>query len=234
MDFKHETEGEFALWRAPESGISFKLLDGVRAIRDGADLRLGSPQQSSVLAFILLTRGPVSIEQMADALWGEAVPPSGLGVIRTYLSRLRVLLADNAGNEVYTGQVVRETLRLYPPNWSLAHVARDDAMLGGTPVPKGTLAFTSQWATHRDARWYRDPEEFRPERWDPAGEAADLPEYAWFPFGGGPRGCPGNHYARMKAVLVLAVLAQRVRLDIEQAEIRPYPGAPVPARVHAI
>jgi cytochrome P450 len=124
----------------------------------------------------------------------------------------------------YTGQVVRETLRLYPPNWFLAHVAQDGATLGGAPVAKGTMVFTSQWATHRDARWYRAPELFRPERWDPAGETADLPEYAWFPFGGGPKKCPGNHNTRMKVVLVLAVLAQRVRLRIDWTCVRPYPG----------
>lgn len=139
----------------------------------------------------------------------------------------------------YTSQVVRETLRLYPPNWSLAHVARDGATLGGAPVAPGTMVFTSQWVTHRDARWYRAPEEFRPERWDPEGETAGLPEYAWFPFGGGPKKCPGSHYARMKIVLVLAVLAQRVRLSIDGAAVRPYPGmitspgGPVLASVHA-
>jgi cytochrome P450 len=137
----------------------------------------------------------------------------------------------------YTGQVVRETLRLYPPNWSLAHVAQDGATLGGAPVAKGTLVFTSQWATHRDERWYRTPELFRPERWNPAGETAHLPEYAWFPFGGGPKKCPGNHYTRMKVVLVLAVLAQRVRLRIGWTGVQAnrgmitFPDRPVFARV---
>ena len=84
-----------------EDEISCKLLDGVRVIHNGIDLPLGSPQQRTVLAIIVLSRGPVSIEQMADALWGETVPASAPGVIRTYLSRLRVLLADRTGNELF-------------------------------------------------------------------------------------------------------------------------------------
>jgi DNA-binding SARP family transcriptional activator len=98
---QNETNDQFAIPQPAEGGISFKLLDGVRAIHNGTDLPIGSPQQQSILALILLSRGPVSIEQMVDALWDDAVPASAPGVIRTYLSRLRCMLADKTGSELF-------------------------------------------------------------------------------------------------------------------------------------
>ena len=67
------------------------------------------------------------------------------------------------------------------------------------------------WVLHRDPRWFDAPEEFRPDRWLD-GLADRLPKNVYFPFGGGPRICIGNHFAVMEAVLVLATLARRVRL----------------------
>jgi cytochrome P450 len=88
------------------------------------------------------------------------------------------------------------------------------------------------WAIHRDARWFDDPEAFRPERW--ASDAARrLPRFAYLPFGGGPRQCIGNTFATMEAVLVLATIARRFRLalvpgltvtPVPYITLRPEPG----------
>jgi DNA-binding SARP family transcriptional activator len=96
----NEIDSPFVIPRLVEGAIHFKLLDGVQAIRNGTDLAIGAPQQRSVLALMLLSKGPVSIEQTADALWGEAVPPSARGAIRTYISRLRRLLVEETGSEM--------------------------------------------------------------------------------------------------------------------------------------
>ncbi|WP_256107425.1 cytochrome P450 [Streptomyces sp. ODS05-4] len=161
-------------------------------------------------AYYLLSRNPETYEAMqaevAEALGG------------------RTPTHEDCARLPYTEQVVKETLRLYPPSWSLAHIAKDGATVGGRAVEKGTLVFTSPWATQRDRRWYHRPEEFRPERWAPGGETAGLPDHAWFPFGGGPRICPGARYATVKTMLVLAVVAQRFRLDVTPWENPPYPG----------
>ncbi len=65
---------------------------------------------------------------------------------------------------------------------------------------------------HRDPRWFDDPESFRPERWAD-GLQEQLPRYAYFPFGGGPRICIGNNFALMEAALLLATIARKYRLD---------------------
>ncbi|MFE7412845.1 cytochrome P450 [Streptomyces laurentii] len=134
---------------------------------------------------------------------------------------------DDFTELAYTQAVVKETLRLYPAIWLTTAIAKEGATLGGAPVRPGTRVWSSQWATHRDGRWFREPLEFRPERWLAQADgtpAEDIPEYAWFPFGGGPRVCLGTRFAMVEAVLVLAVIARRFRLDLDPGEIRPVPS----------
>jgi cytochrome P450 len=85
--------------------------------------------------------------------------------------------------------------------------------LGGYRVKKGTTIFMSQWVSHRDPRWFPEPEEFRPERWED-GLAKRLPKYAYYPFGGGPRVCIGNTFALMEAAILLATVGQRYRFTM--------------------
>ena len=113
----------------------------------------------------------------------------------------------------YTGNVITESLRLYPAAWGLARVAIEDHELAGYPVKKGMGIAMAQWVVHRDPRWYDAPEAFRPERWE--GDLLKrLPRFAYFPFGGGPRQCIGNSFALMEATLLLATIAQKYRLRL--------------------
>jgi cytochrome P450 len=121
--------------------------------------------------------------------------------------------ADDVPNLRYTEWVVRESMRLYPPAWGIAREALADCEIGGYAVPKGTQLFMVQWLVHRDPRWFDDPEIFKPERWD-NDLIKHLPHCAYFPFGDGPRICIGNHFAMMEAVLLLATIARRFRLEI--------------------
>ena len=111
---------------------------------------------------------------------------------------------------VFTEQVVSEALRLYPPAWLISRRALEPCLLGGYTVPTRSIVVMSQWVTHRDARWFPEPERFDPGRWTPEFKAA-LPRYAFFPFGGGPRRCIGEGFAWMELVLLVARIAQRWR-----------------------
>ena len=107
------------------------------------------------------------------------------------------------------GDVVTESMRLYPP----ADVARPrgGGRLRGrrrTRSGRGTSVFMSQWVMHRDPRFFADPDAFRPQRWTDAFERS-LPRFAYFPFGGGPRVCIGQTFAMTEATLLLATLCQR-------------------------
>ncbi|HEX8199531.1 MAG TPA: cytochrome P450 [Isosphaeraceae bacterium] len=123
----------------------------------------------------------------------------------------------------YAEHVVTETLRVYPTVWLLGREAIEPWTIGGHPVPRGTTLYMSQWVVHRDPRFFEEPEAFRPERWDD-GLARRLPRYAYFPFGGGPRICIGQGFARMEAVLLLATIARRYRLALAPgATVTPLP-----------
>ena len=111
---------------------------------------------------------------------------------------------------VYTRRVLEETLRLYPPAYSLSRKALADDTVCGYQVRGGAVVYFSPYVTHRLSEFWPDPERFDPDRFTPEQVAA-RPRYAYFPFLGGPRQCIGNTFAMMESTLVLATLAQRHR-----------------------
>ena len=111
--------------------------------------------------------------------------------------------------------VVAESLRLYPPTWSIMRQTTTALTLGGYRLPSGAELFLPQWVVHRDERYWDEPTRFRPDRWH---EPSDRPQYAYFPFGGGPRHCIGQYVARLEMYLVLATMIGRVDLDVSTTE----------------
>jgi len=123
----------------------------------------------------------------------------------------------------FVERVVTEAMRLYPPAWIIGRRAIEPYSIGGYTAPARSIFLMSQWVTHRDARFYPEPDRFHPDRWTPAFKAA-LPPFAYFPFGGGPRRCIGESFAWMELVLVVATIAQRWRLQL----VPGHPVAPQP------
>ncbi|HEY1696894.1 MAG TPA: cytochrome P450 [Polyangiaceae bacterium] len=114
---------------------------------------------------------------------------------------------------VFADRIVRESMRLYPPAWSIGREAAEDVEVGGRRFPRGTWFWFLPWTMHRDARFFADPARFDPDRWE-GDFAKSLPRFAYFPFGGGPRQCIGNSFATMETILCLVTIAQRWRLDL--------------------
>jgi cytochrome P450 len=113
----------------------------------------------------------------------------------------------------YTEMVIKESMRLYPPAWGFSREAIEDVEIGGYFVPKGSIVGVMSYFTHRDPRWWEEPEAFKPERFSPENEP-NIPKYAYLPFGAGPRICIGNAFAMMEAQLILATVASRFRLTL--------------------
>jgi cytochrome P450 len=127
----------------------------------------------------------------------------------------------------YTESIIKETLRLYPPAFSFGRTPQEDIAFEIEPdqnrvsseksgfssyfFRKGASLIISTIAMHRLPEYYPEPEAFRPERW--AAGAPQPPKYAYLPFGGGPRVCLGNLFAMMEAQVILATMAQHVRLS---------------------
>jgi cytochrome P450 len=124
----------------------------------------------------------------------------------------------------YAERVIKESMRLYPPAWSLARTVVKELEIAGYRIPAGANVVMSTWIMHRDPRYFPHPTKFDPDRWL-SEKSQKLPRFAYFPFGGGPRQCIGNSFAMMEATLLLATIAQRF-------QFRAVPGhlvVPVPS-----
>lgn len=161
-------------------------------------------------AWFLLARHPeveAKLHEELDEVLADGRPPT----------------VDDLPRLLYANMIITETLRVYPTAWLLGREAMQPVEIGGYTAPKGTTMWMSQWVIHRDPRWFDEPDTFRPDRWAD-GLAKRLPRYAYFPFGGGPRICIGNHFAQMEAVLLLATIARRFRLIVPEGLVpRPIP-----------
>jgi cytochrome P450/SAM-dependent methyltransferase len=125
---------------------------------------------------------------------------------------------------VYTGRVLNEALRLYPPVWALGRRAIVDHEVDGYTIPTGSIVAVNPYVMHHDPRFYPDPFRFDPDRWTDE-ERGKRPKYAYFPFGGGPRLCLGESFAWLETRLVVAAFARRWRLRVAPGHrVEPAPG----------
>jgi cytochrome P450 len=118
---------------------------------------------------------------------------------------------DDLPNLPYARMVLEESMRLYPPAWSTSRQAHEADEVGGYRIPAGAILTISPYVTHRNPAFWDDPSRFEPARFAPE-RSAGRPDYAYFPFGGGPRRCVGSQFAMMEGQLALAMIARRFRL----------------------
>lgn len=135
----------------------------------------------------------------------------------------------------YTRMVLAESMRLYPPAWAVGRRAVSEFTAGDYRIPARSMVVMSQYITHRDSRFYPDPERFDPDRWLPEVASA-RPKFSYFPFGGGTRICIGEQFAWTEGILILATIAQKWKLrytgtgtpEIEpRITLRPRGGLPM-------
>ncbi|MFC4359708.1 cytochrome P450 [Halobium salinum] len=117
----------------------------------------------------------------------------------------------------YLERVLLETMRLYPPVYVMFRETKTDVRLGGYRVPEGAAIMLPQWVVHRSERWYDDPLEFDPDRWLPE-RRSERPQFAYFPFGGGPRHCIGRQFSLLEAKLIMGTVGQRYSLEYARDE----------------
>ncbi len=108
----------------------------------------------------------------------------------------------------FTLQVIKETLRLYPPAPIYVRDAVADDVLRDTAVPAGSRMMLFPYATHRHPDFWPEPERFDPDRWLPEVEEARHP-YAYHPFAAGQRICIGNNFSLLESHILTAILARR-------------------------
>src|SRR6185436_99095 len=121
---------------------------------------------------------------------------------------------EDLENLPYTRAFIDETLRLYPAAPGLSNrVALADDVVAGRKIKKGEMVIVFPWVLNRHRKLWDDPDRFDPSRFLP-GNNRDRSRFAYIPFGAGPRICIGMQMALAEAVIVLAGLVQRYRLEL--------------------
>ena len=111
----------------------------------------------------------------------------------------------------YTEKVFRESMRLYPPAWTLGRQALNDYKVDKYVIPAGSIILMSQYVMHHNPHYFSDPNLFYPDRWTKETKS-QLPRFSYFPFGGGIRGCVGEPFAWMEGILLLDTICHRWKM----------------------
>ena len=129
----------------------------------------------------------------------------------------------------YIEQIIKETLRLYPPIHAANRETNSDLNLQGCPVERGRRVMFSYYLTHRDERVWDDPEHFNPQRFE-KGKSRMYDSFSYLPFGGGPRNCIGAAFAQNEAKIILARILQSVDFELTHFNIKIHMGATLEPR----
>jgi cytochrome P450 len=147
------------------------------------------------------------------------------------------IIAGHIEQLVLTQQVLKESMRLYPPVPLMTRQAVADTRLGDHPIRAGSSVVMPIYAIHRHAKRWEDPDAFDPARFA-AGREAAIPRYQYMPFGAGPRICIGMGFAMMEATAMLATLLRHARFapvagrePAPVARVTLIPGGGMPLRV---
>ena len=197
---RHRQEGG-----APHDLLSMLAAEGLgdRELRDQVltMLLVGHETTASALAwtFYLLASHPwawTRLKEEVDRVLGGRVPTH-----------------DDLPGLVWTRQVLDESLRLYPPVWLIPRRAIAGDEVSGYPIPAGSEVLISPYVLHRHPEHWEKPDVFDPERFS-AERAVKRYRSVYIPFGAGPRACVGSALATLEAILILAMVAQRCRLEL--------------------
>jgi cytochrome P450 len=199
----------------------------------------GEKKDDDLLGILLQMQGQISKEHIRDEvltliLSGHETTANVMSWAFSYLAKnpqIRAELEKEADQAAWIDQsrspsyqeledsspiataILQESMRLAPPVWVAPRIAITDCVIDGVNIPKGAHVLVSQYVTHRDPKYFPNPQQWQPKRWlDPNFEKS-LPKGAYFPFGGGSRKCLGEYFAIAEARLILLMVAKRFRLD---------------------
>ncbi|MDE1155261.1 MAG: cytochrome P450 [Acidobacteriaceae bacterium] len=113
----------------------------------------------------------------------------------------------------YSTQVVQESLRLYPPFWMIDRIAMADDQVGDTFIAAGSTVIVHVYGAHHAPAHWPNADEFDPERFVKGSDKLRTP-FTYFPFGGGPRGCIGLHYAMLQILMILGEVLRKYEFTV--------------------
>jgi cytochrome P450 len=217
---------------------SDRLVDIAEAIINKR-IESNEKKDDDLLGILLQMRDQISNEHIRDEvltliLSGHETTANVMSWAFSYLaknSQVRKQLEDEADNATWIKEgrtptyleleesskvasaILQETMRLAPPVWVAPRIATTDCTIDGVKIPKGAHVLVSQYVTHRNPRFFPEPEKWQPDRWLDSNFEKSLPRGAYFPFGGGSRKCLGEYFALAEARLILLMVAKNFRLS---------------------
>lgn len=131
----------------------------------------------------------------------------------------RIRTADEAQQLILIRNLINETLRLYPPGWVVDRISLEDDSVHDFYIPKGTVWLIYIRGMHRHPEYWKDPDEFIPDRWnDPA-----INKEAFMPFGAGPRMCIGEHFAMMEMQMIIKDIIRKWKIELKSKYVEEKP-----------
>lgn len=206
-DAADDIAGAIIAARDPDTGEPFSREELIDQI--GVFFLAGHETTASVLTwtFFILSQQPAIVARMRHEI--EQVAGSA------------DITFEHTKKLVFTRNVFRETLRLYPPITFIPRVAAEATTIAGRKVKRGTMIMIAPWTIHRNQAFWPAADRFDPDRFSPEREGEVRPG-TYMPFGLGPRICVGAAFATVEASLILARLVQRYDLEAMDAErVRP-------------
>ncbi|MFJ7905768.1 cytochrome P450 [Kitasatospora sp. NPDC096204] len=191
------------------------LLTLLGRARDDDGERLDPAELRDQVLVFLLAGHETTATALAFALHLLAIHPEQRRLAR---EEARTVLAGRAPTAAdldalpYITRVLKEAMRLYPSAALGGRRAVEETVIDGYVIPAGAQVVVAPLVTHRHPDHWEEPERFDPDRFLPEAERARH-RYAWFPFGGGPRACIGQHFSMLEAVLALGVLLRDFELE---------------------
>ncbi|MEU7952817.1 cytochrome P450 [Micromonospora chalcea] len=210
----------------------YEIVDRIIADRQGRAVGEG---KEDLLSRLFAAEDPetgqaLSIEEIRDQvlvflLAGHETTSAGLAFTMHLLGRHpdvqeRVAAEAATGDGELVRAAVLEGMRLYPPVYSMERMSETDVVVSGHRIPANTKVVLAPWVTHRHPEFWPDPERFEPDRFLGRQER---PRYAYFPFGGGPRSCIGEHFALLEMTVLLSALLARYRVDTRDERLELVP-----------
>jgi cytochrome P450 len=165
--------------------------------------------------FYLLSQNPTVEDKMYDELCSVLRNADDIGKDSSSnsisSSKKRIPRIEDVPKLEYTEKVFRESMRLYPPAWTIGRQTINDYKIAKYVIPAGSIILMSQYVMHHNPRYFSDPDLFYPDRWTKEAKL-HLPRFSYFPFGGGIRGCVGESFAWMERILLLATICHRWKM----------------------
>ncbi|MFD3717768.1 cytochrome P450 [Streptomyces sp. NPDC058674] len=206
---------------APGDGAGEDLLTLLAAARSADDGEFDPSELRDQVLIFLLAGHETTATSLAFALHLLARHPAEQDRAREEVSRVlgdRTPGAADLDRLPYLTRVLKEAMRLYPAAPVIGRKAVAATEIAGHAVPAGADVILAPWVTHRHPDHWPDPERFDPDRFTPQAEA-ERARYAWFPFGGGPRACIGQHFSMLESVIALAMILREYEFEAVDTEV---------------